>query len=130
MTRFLRRMKLWHRFALLGVMGVLLTAPSLYLYVSGANALIASSEQEQSAIVPGQKVMLLLQKMQQHRGMSAAFLSGGQMSEQRRQAETEVNQALAEARAALPPTAPRESETLEKIQLNWNELMQRFAAGG
>ena len=45
-------------------MGVLLTAPSLYLYVSGANALIASSEQEQSAIVPGQKVMLLLQKMQ------------------------------------------------------------------
>lgn len=130
MTRFLRRMKLWHRFALLGVMGVLLTAPSLYLYVSGANALIASSEQEQSAIVPGQKVMLLLQKMQQHRGMSAAFLSGGQMSEQRRQAETEVNQALAEARAALPPTAPRESEALEKIQLGWNELTQRFAAGG
>lgn len=130
MTSFLRRMKLWHRFALLGVMGVLLTAPSLYLYVSGANALIASSEQEQSGIAPGQKIMLLLQKMQQHRGMTTAFLNGGQMSEQRRQAETEVNQALADVRTALPSSARRESDALEKIQLGWNELMHRFAAGG
>lgn len=130
MTRFLRGMKLWHRFAILGVMGVLLTAPSLYLYVSAANELIASSEHEQAGIAPGQKIMLLLQKMQQHRGLSAAFLSGGQMADQLHQAETDVNQALADVRDALPPAAQREIEALDKIQLGWNDLLQRFTLNG
>ena len=71
------RLRLWQKLLLQGVMGLLLMAPPLYLYVSTTEARISYSLKERQGLKPGATAMRLLQYVQQHRGLSAAFPGGG-----------------------------------------------------
>lgn len=125
MTRFLQRVKLWQRMVLLGLMGLLLVAPPLYLYLDGANQTIVASRQEQAGLEPGRKVLNLLQLVQQHRGLSTAFLTSGQMGEQRNDTVrlgTQALEALTQSLQALHDDSLAELALLQKIRTDWNEL--------
>lgn len=122
MTRFLQRVKLWQRMVLLGVLGLLLVAPPLYLYVDNANQSIAASQLEQTGIDPGRKVLQALQLVQQHRGFSTAFLASGQMGEERDQTVRQGSQALDAMIEALQKSNPADAPFLQKIRSEWNDL--------
>lgn len=122
MTRFLQRVTLWQRMVLLGIMGVLLVAPPLYLYVDAANKNIVTTRLEQSGLEPGLNVLNVLQIMQQHRGLSTAFLTSGQMGDQRDESARLGTQALDVLTHSLQNGAPGELALLQKIRTEWKDL--------
>jgi len=122
----LNRMKLWQRFLLLGLMGVLLVAPPSWLFVRENNKSIAFSVREQSGLKPGEQALRLLQMMQQHRGISATFLGGGQLAEQRAAKQAEVEQLLSGMVAMLAPDT-RPAGMLGQIRDEFNRLSHDVA---
>ncbi|MES2114305.1 MAG: nitrate- and nitrite sensing domain-containing protein, partial [Pseudomonadota bacterium] len=125
---FLQRMRLWQRFALLGIIGILLVAPPLYLYLQGANKDIAFSGTELEGLQPGSAVLALLQKTQQHRGLSAAYLGNGQLAGERGSKEAEVNAALAAVVKALKGSDHDIDAALAGISQAWDSLAKGVAA--
>jgi methyl-accepting chemotaxis protein len=124
----LSKMKLWQRFLLLGAMGVLLVVPPLSLFVNETNKNINFSVTEQTGLKPGELTIKLLQGIQQHRGMSATFIGGGQMAEQRRAKESEVNSILDHVETALKGDDAVVKEMLTKIRNDWNALSKDVGA--
>ncbi|CAN7577843.1 methyl-accepting chemotaxis protein [Pseudoduganella sp. LjRoot289] len=121
-------MKLWQRFALLGLMGVLLVAPPSALFINGSNQNIDFSATELDGIAPGRTVLQLLQQVQQHRGLSAAFLGGGQMADQRAAKADEVGKTLAQADKLLAGAHPATAQLLASVRSDWTALQQRVAS--
>ncbi|GAB2849176.1 hypothetical protein GCM10027277_16700 [Pseudoduganella ginsengisoli] len=121
-------MKLWQRFTLLGILGVLLVLPPLFLYLQGSNKDIEFSITEQSGIKPGEATLQLLQRIQQHRGLSAAFVTTGQLAEQRSTKAAEVNKSLADVETLLKGDNPATSKLLAQVRSDWQALHSRVAA--
>ena len=127
MTTVLNRMKLWQRFLLLGLMGVLLVVPPSWLFIRENNKTIAFSISERAGLKPGEHALTLLQMMQQHRGMSATFLGGGQLAEKRVAKQAEVEQLLAGMAALLAPGSQPASR-LARIQIDFDKLAREVSA--
>src|SRR5262245_49891692 len=113
-------MKLWQRFMLLGLIGVMLLVPPTWLFLRENHKAIAFSALEQSGLQPGEQALLLLQKIQQHRGLSAAFIGGGQLSDQRAAKQAEVEQVLA-GMARMLQTG-KSARMFTQIRADWNSL--------
>ena len=128
MSKLLDGMKLWQRFTLLGILGVLLVLPPLVLYLQNSNKDIEFSLTEQSGIKPGEATLRLLQRIQQHRGLSAAFVTTGQLAEQRSNKANEVNQSLAEVEALLKGDNPATNKLLAQVRNDWQSLHNRVAS--
>jgi methyl-accepting chemotaxis protein len=124
----LNRMKLWQRFALLGLMGILLVVPPSWLFVRENNKTISSSTTEQQGLKPGEHALRLLQMMQQHRGLSATFLGGGQLAAQRAAKQSEVEQLLKGMAALLPRSAGKPAQMLASIRDDWTALARDVSA--
>ncbi|MES2128241.1 MAG: methyl-accepting chemotaxis protein [Pseudomonadota bacterium] len=127
MGKLLDATKLWQRFMVLGLMGILLVGPPLYLFVSDTNKNIASSATEQAGIAPSVKALHLLQAIQQHRGLSAAFVGGGQLGEERHTKEAEVNAVLGQAEALLKGEKGAATTMLQKVRSDWSALAHDVA---
>jgi methyl-accepting chemotaxis protein len=125
---FLQRMRLWQRFALLAIIGILLVAPPLYLYLEGANKDIAFSSTEQEGLAPGSAALTLLQLTQQHRGLSAAYLGNGQLASERAAKEAEVSAALAAVVKSLKGSGRDIDASLGAISQDWDALSKGVAA--
>ncbi|MES2151520.1 MAG: methyl-accepting chemotaxis protein [Pseudomonadota bacterium] len=124
----MNRLKLWQRFVLLGLLGALLVAPPFYLYVSDTNKVIDASVLEQAGLAPGDAALKLLQSVQQHRGLSAAFVGAGQMGEQRRAKAAEVDAALAAVLAGLKGGDAQLARQLAQTGDDWKALARDVAA--
>ncbi len=122
MERLLNRLKLWQRFALLGLMGVLLVAPPFYLFLSENSRNIHFSSIEQTGLKPGAQALDLLQAIQQHRGLSAAFIGGGQLASERSAKEAEVNRLLLGMSALLAPGEGQDRKMFARIRDEWTTL--------
>lgn len=127
-SRFLNSMKLWQSFCLLGVMGFLLVSPPLYLYITETNKSIHFSVTEQTGIQPGNSALKLLQNVQQHRGLSAAYLGSGKMGEERKTKQGEVDILFATTTTLLANT-PTSKTMLVKINDEWNSLNKGVNSG-
>jgi methyl-accepting chemotaxis protein len=121
-------MKLWQRFALLGILGLLLVVPPLVLYLEGSNKQIRFSVMEESGIKPGEATLRLLQRIQQHRGLSAAFVTTGLLAEQRANKADEVNKTLGDLDALLKGDHPATTKLLAQVRNDWQALQSRVAA--
>ena len=97
----LNRLRLWQKFSLLGVLGLLLVGPPLLLYVLEANKSIDFTQGGRAAIAPGRAAHTLLRLVQQHRGLSAAELGAHTLLTQRQAIQVEANQALAALEADM-----------------------------
>ncbi len=127
MRDLLNHTKLWQRFLVLGFMGILLAVPPLYLFINDTNKNIDFTAKEVQGVAPSVKAMNLLQSIQQHRGMSAAFVGGGQMADQRQAKAAEVETLLAQAEALLKGDKSAATTMLQKARADWTALSQAVA---
>ncbi len=115
--------RMWHKLLILGLIGLVLCAVPTYLYIRSANKEIHEALIEIKGLVPAAAIVQVMQPLQDHRGISAATLSGDQALANRRQTtETEVTAALAKARAAIPSDAAPVIKALDKAEAEWKSL--------
>jgi methyl-accepting chemotaxis protein len=127
-TRLLNSMKLWQRFALLGMMGILLVLPPLVLFLDSSNKNIDYSATERSGVAPSEAALRLLQRVQQHRGLSAAFVTSGQLADQRSAKSGEVDRTLAEVETLLKGDSRATGKLLAQVRSDWQSLQARVAS--
>ncbi len=122
MATLLDRMKLWQRFLLLGIMGVLLVAPPSCLFLRENSRNIHFSSTEQTGLKPGAQALDLLQSIQQHRGLSAAFVGAGQLASERSAKEAEVNRLLLGMSSLLAEGDGADRKMFARIRDEWSAL--------
>ena len=66
----LSRLKLWHKFALVAALGLLLATPPSLLLLRGEWARLQSARAEKHGVAPVSALLGLMQATQQHRGLS------------------------------------------------------------
>jgi len=119
---FLDRLKLGNKFAVLGLMGILLTGIPSYLYVSQANKEIGAAAMKTEGLVVIQPLLKLVQLTQQHRGLSAGVLGGNvSMQAQREAKQNEIEQAV----GAFDAIVKQESDAPE-IASAWHPALQHW----
>ena len=124
-SNLLDRLTLSQRFLVLGVVGVLLVAPPLYLYVFESNKNIDFSVTEQAGIKPAEVSLVLLQYVQQHRGLSATFLGTGQLADQRAAKKAEADKALERMESLLKSGDRATTNMLDRLRKDWTSLAER-----
>ncbi|WP_343650842.1 methyl-accepting chemotaxis protein [Herbaspirillum sp.] len=132
MKRLLANLQLWQKFALLGVLGLVLFGVPTTLYVVSAERVIRFKEQEIAGVEPVRRLLRSVQLMQQHRGLSAVMLNGaGDMAAARQAKAGEVDQALQALTQAMQgmQTSDVQAATLLQAQLQaWNRVRDAVAA--
>ncbi|MGB3276813.1 MAG: methyl-accepting chemotaxis protein [Castellaniella sp.] len=82
----LNRLRLWQKFAVLALFGVVLVAAPFILYVLESGKTIDATRLELRGLQPMHQMMKVLQLTQQHRGLSMITLNGDTSAESRRAA--------------------------------------------
>ncbi|MDP1655004.1 MAG: methyl-accepting chemotaxis protein [Hylemonella sp.] len=131
--RFIGNLKVINRFALLGVIGFVLTLAPTLLYVRMAYQNMQAAQVEARGIPFTKGVLKVIQFTQQHRGLSALALGGNTAAQSDRgnkQAEADkAYQALAtliESESLLEPALKSEWQTILK---DWKTLSGQVAGG-
>lgn len=102
MTKILQRWSLARRLALLALLGVLMVAPPLAIFVKETESDIAFAQRERDGLAPAKLLVRVIQLTQQHRGLSAQVLGGNAaMQGERAAKQAEVEKAAADFSAAL-----------------------------
>ena len=102
MNALLNRLRLWQKFAILALFGVILVAAPFVLYLNESGKVISTTRLETQGLAPVRLVLRTLQMAQQHRGMSAMVLSGSVEAQPKRAAKMEeTDQAFAALDAEL-----------------------------
>ncbi|HJV94788.1 MAG TPA: nitrate- and nitrite sensing domain-containing protein, partial [Albitalea sp.] len=132
MKHWIANLRMWQKFALIGVLAIgMVTGPTVFM-VKEHWALMDAARTEAAGMGPAGDVLRLVQLTQQHRGLTAAVLSGNEKSRPLREArQAEVAQAL---QKALASSARMGSSALsargEAIQRDWQALAQQVNANG
>ena len=74
--KYLSRLTIHSRFVVLGLVGLVMAAIPMALYVSAAWANIKTAQAEFSGVAPCRELVQIVQLIQQHRGLSALVLGG------------------------------------------------------
>jgi twitching motility protein PilJ len=77
-TSLFSRLLLWQKFAILGVLAVVLVAVPFYYYFKAEQELVDMTLREQEALKPAEELLALLQMLPRHRGSSTGLLSGNE----------------------------------------------------
>ena len=108
MLGFITHLKIRSRFALLGLVGLIMTAIPMALYVNAAWSELRKAQIESQGVAPAKALLRVIQLTQQHRGLSALVLGGNTASQDARakkQAEIKALGIIARVRAH-PGTKP------------------------
>ena len=124
---FLDQLMLWQKFMILATLCALLFLPPLYLYSRDSNRVIDTSLQEQRGIEPGKVALALLQQIQQHRGLSAAFLGAGQLADKRQDKQAQAEQTLGMLESQLHDQSGDLQTQLHKARSDWTALRDDVA---
>lgn len=124
MGTLVRNLRFAHKFILISVLALLMLAVPTYFFVDTNLSLMSTARQEVLGLQPIQDLMKLTQLTQQHRGMSAVLLSGNDSQANARIAkESEINAALAKAKASLNVFEAKELEsTMKAVEEEWKAL--------
>ncbi len=128
----LNNLKLLHKFIILGLVALVMTALPTALYVQKALSEITISRDESRSMAPLMAVQKVIQYAQQHRGLSSGMLSGNATMRERRPAvKDSVNGAIAGVDRALAQVQPPGTLTAEWTQQKqrWQALEAKVAAG-
>lgn len=124
----LNRLRLWHKFAVLGLLGLLLFGPPLVLYVLEANKAIDFAVGARAGMAPGRAAQNLLQLVQQHRGLSAAALGAHTLTAQRLAKQAQVEATLTQLEAELARDS-RLRGLLGATRADWSRLAHGVNSG-
>jgi hypothetical protein len=120
----LGRLKLPHKFMILGLVALLMAAIPTVLYTRESGKLLDSYNNEQAGLPTAKKVLTVMQLVQQHRALSSLVLGGKAEAEDRRAAiQLEVGKATASVDAVLKSVNDaRISDLWAGIQRDWDAL--------
>jgi methyl-accepting chemotaxis protein len=124
LKKFISNLKLGRKFALVGVLGLVMAALPAWLALSANADALAAARAERAGMAPAGDVLKLIQVTQQHRGLSAMMLGGNESSTAPRQAkQAEVEKALSQAaRSAQALHDDQLNGRLAAIQRDWQAL--------
>ncbi|NYT64170.1 nitrate- and nitrite sensing domain-containing protein [Alcaligenaceae bacterium] len=125
MHGFIANLRMWQKFALIGVlvMGILAIPTTLVVKLNLDS--VRSAHAEEAGLGPAGGVLKLIQLTQQHRGLSAGFLAGNtSLGPARLSRQGEIEQAIGSVAGALSANLndPSLMASLDKIKNNWREL--------
>lgn len=123
----LRRIALWKKFVCLGLLCLALIAMPTALYWNEADKSIAFAAKEQQGLPQAHLMLNIIQRTQQHRGLSARFLqedSAGASDLHSKAGELDFAFAAYEAFFDQHPNAVH-SDTFERLASEWQELRRK-----
>ncbi len=126
----LHRLSLLHKFLILGVIALLMGALPTVLYVRGALQQIGAARYESQGAPALIAVNQAVQRLQVHRGLSAAMLGGDEVLAARRPAARDaLNQAFAEAGKAFAQAGVPQAQVQawSAATQTWQSLEQAVA---
>ena len=130
---FITHMKVSHRFALLGMIALTLTAIPTTLYLGQTYQVVQTTQREVQGVVPAKAILKVIQLTQQHRGLSALVLGGNAAVRPQREAkQQEANKAyqmLTTLAATALGDAAAKAAWNKSVQ-DWAALSGKVAAGG
>jgi len=131
MKRWIANLRMWQKFALVGALAFGMVAGPTVLMVKDHLEGMATARREAAGMAPAGEVIRLLQRSQQHRGLSAAALAGNDKArESRKGKQAEVDEVLRTANASIAPLRNAGLDAqLADIQREWTELSSAVAAG-
>ncbi|HEX5355541.1 MAG TPA: methyl-accepting chemotaxis protein [Aquabacterium sp.] len=126
MANVLRSMKLWQKFAALGVIGTIMCAVPLSKVVEYRNGEISVAESEAGGIEPIRAAIGLQHMVERHRVASVAVLAGDHNADaERRAAAGEVNSQFDKLGKQLAdPAFAKAAEQLKVNKSAWDRLSQ------
>lgn len=130
MASLFDRLALWQKFLLLGVLClVMVILPSL-LYWQETRKLIAFTQQEQLGLRPAQLLLNIIQRTQQHRGLSTRLLAAPHIPKQERLKKAgDVDAAIAAFEAYLKTHAnPALAAELAEQKSLWLQINDQVTA--
>jgi len=131
MKHLFSHMMLWQKFAVMGLLAMILCASPLALYLHDAGTAEAVTTLERQGISPITETTRLVQALQQHRGLSAAQLSGSQaMATQRADMQKQVSALMDDTSKLLTPVLTGDlKERLGTVQSKWRSLASDVSSG-
>jgi methyl-accepting chemotaxis protein len=121
MNALLNRLKLWHKFAVLTLLGMVMCAVPLMLYLRDVNSVLEASRTELQGIAPLRQVSELQRHMLSHRGTARLVIMGEAPVERLQTIQRELEPALAAVEQSVR-AVPQDSE----IQHHWAAAMKDF----
>ncbi|WP_323025572.1 methyl-accepting chemotaxis protein [Castellaniella sp.] len=120
----LNRLRLWQKFAMLALFGVVLVSIPFALYVHESGKTIQATRLESSGLQPMRLLMKTLQLAQQHRGLAMITLNGDASADARRAAlQDDADRAF----EALD-TALRQDVQAPTLLAAWQEVLQGWTS--
>jgi len=129
MASWITHLRFSRKFALIGALALALFLVPTVMLVSIAMERLDVARTERLGLAPAASMLRLLQQMQQHRGLSAAVLSGTSSAEADRQKrQQDIDATLAEVRKELPPLADKAlSDRFDSMATDFNALASAVA---
>ena len=128
MTRFIAHLRLWQKFALVSSLALTMMGVSTALALQDRYQIWQSTQDEVSGLPAARQLIKLLQLTQQHRGLSANWLSGNDAIGPTRQTrQNEVDAAAQATRTALAALAAGSGRSdllplMDEINTAWRSL--------
>jgi signal transduction histidine kinase len=128
----LRRIALWKKFACLGLLCLALIAMPTALYWKEVNKSLAFAETEQQGLPQVHLMLNIIQRTQQHRGLSARFLQDNAMPKNdRRSKAEELEAAIFDYEVYFDKhPSPVHSEAFARLVGEWHEVHRKVAQKG
>ncbi|ADJ65024.1 HAMP domain-containing protein [Herbaspirillum seropedicae] len=130
MRSLINHLRFSRKFALIGALAFLLFIVPTTLLVRSNLQDLAIAEREQLAVEPGRDLLLMLKQMQQHRGLSALYLSDTNAgAADRAERQKQVEATLERVRTGILPLQDKElMESLERVASQWRALAQAVSS--
>ncbi|RQP26223.1 methyl-accepting chemotaxis protein [Piscinibacter terrae] len=131
MKRWIANLRMWQKFALVGALAAGMVAGPTAMTVKGHLEDMEAARHEAAGMGPAGDVIRLLQRTQQHRGLSAAALAGNDKArDSRKGKQGEVDEVLRAAQASIAAFRNTGLDAqLADIQREWQELSSAVAGG-
>ncbi|MES2296020.1 MAG: methyl-accepting chemotaxis protein [Pseudomonadota bacterium] len=133
MSRFLNRLLLWKKFAILGLLGLALVGVPSFLYVRDSYKNLDAARLETRGTVPAKALLRVLQLTQQDRGLAALVLGGrDEKKDDLLLKQQEAERAYQGAAKLLKDsvTDPAVLAAWDETAANWKALSAQVAARG
>lgn len=130
MSALLNRLPLWKKFAVLGLLGLLLVSAPFTMYVNESSKEIAAAKREAQGIAPTKSLLKVLQLTQQHRGLSALVLNGRDEVKDKRAAKMEeADKVFAAAGAFIRDNIenPAINSAWQQVSADWAALKDKVS---
>jgi len=129
--KFLGRLLLWQKLAILGVLALVSTAVPFYLFWQGQQAAYDATAKERVGLKAALMVLPVLQFTQQHRGLSANFLGGkDEIAKERADKQAQLDRAIIDADSVYSEYLKKDQRLVahwEQLKRNWREFSTAVA---